>query len=98
MSIQRTQIPTELWLKVLDEVRDFLQKKLEEHGRGACVSLHEIRGLVGEEWDEFKTCVHQNDTGHAREELLDLIVSAVWGIVSIDAQVTTDDWDSGENS
>jgi nitrogen regulatory protein PII-like uncharacterized protein len=96
MSIRRPQVDETRWHEVLDELGDRLFSKLEKHGRGACVSLHEIRGLVGEEWDEFKETVHGNDPENARAELFDIAIAAIWGIVSVDEEATTADWDKGQ--
>lgn len=93
MSIRRPQVEPEVWEKALEEASQTLLEKIEKHGAGACVSLHEIAGLVDEEVREYHGAVHANDVKEARSELYDIIVAALWGIVSIDSDTTSEEWD-----
>ncbi len=71
---------------VMKDIRDALEMRLEEKGYGTYASIHEISGIMDEEVDEMKESVHENDQQHLRKELIDIAVTAVWGMVSIDAE------------
>jgi len=69
-------------------IEDILRKmsfRLEEKGRGIFLSSHEIEGIVGEEVREFQRAVEANKTDQQRDELIDIAVSAILGIVSINS-------------
>lgn len=66
-------------------IRDALERRLEEKGYSTYASTHEISGIIEEEYDEMKECVHDNDQQHLRKELIDIAVAVIWSIVSIDA-------------
>ena len=66
--------------------RKELARRLDQKGMGTFVSSHEIIGCVGEEYDEAKQDVHDNDNHQLRKELLDIAVGAVFGVACIDSQ------------
>jgi len=72
----------------LDESQQaILDKTLEQfkrYGPIAMVSSHEIQGLLDEEVHELHHAVHSNDMSDIRAELIDVAVTALWGIMSID--------------
>lgn len=57
--------------------------RIDEKGRGIFVSSHEVQGALVEEVDEFKGEVRNNDSKKQKDELLDVAVAALWGIVSL---------------
>jgi len=71
--------------KAVNEFRLELSRRLDEKGPGTFVSSHEIIGCVGEEFDEAKQAVHDNDNRQLRKELLDIAVGAVFGVACIDS-------------
>lgn len=75
---------------VLDNVGRLLKQRFEKKGYRALMSSHEILGGVGEEYRELQDAVKSNHIENVRDELLDLIVAALWGVVSIDQN--TLDW------
>lgn len=66
-------------------IRDKLEMRLEEKGYHTYASIHEISGLMNEEYNEMKEAVHDNDQQHLKKELVDIAVTAIWGIVSIES-------------
>lgn len=59
--------------------------RLDEKGRGIFVSGHEILGVIVEELHEFEDEVKANNGEKQKQELLDLGVAILWGIVSRDS-------------
>jgi NTP pyrophosphatase (non-canonical NTP hydrolase) len=68
--------------KVINEVERKITSRLEEKGWHTWASSHEISGALTEEYDEFKESVHNNNLNEIEKELLDVAVTAVFGIVS----------------
>jgi len=66
--------------ETLDQFTDFLDKKIREKGDVAFASSHETLGVIEEEVDELKDAVRAN-VGRDHE-LLDIMVSAFWGLAS----------------
>jgi hypothetical protein len=75
---------------VIREIRDRFGERLDEKGLHGCASIHEILGVMVEEHEELKDAVGINSHGDVRKELLDIIVGALWGIVSLDSDAL--DW------
>jgi len=71
-------------------IRDKLETRLEDKGCHGFISIHEILGIMDEEYDEMKDTIHLNDHDGLRKELIDIAVAAIWSIVSIDAEAL--DW------
>ena len=75
--------------KELDEaIRDLhtnLDRRLEQHGKGALSSSHEILGILTEEMHEYTVAVQGNLPDQQVKELLDIAVGAIFGVASIKA-------------
>ena len=67
----------------LSQVRLFLDKKIKEKGNLSFSSIHEILGVLTEEYEEFKKEVHANNHDNIEYELKDIIVSALWGLICL---------------
>lgn len=80
----RIEVPRARVERALLSLHTKLDRAIKIQGSGAFVSLHEIRGAVGEEVDEANDASHEGDVIKVREELLDVAVAALWGVVSID--------------
>lgn len=91
----RPQISVTEFDAAITSLRNHLRDKVDGSTAGACMSLHEILGLVGEEFDEFKQYTYGNDPLNGRLELLDIALAAIWGIASINSGTVTSEWDSG---
>jgi NTP pyrophosphatase (non-canonical NTP hydrolase) len=59
--------------------------RIDEKGRGIFMSSHETLGVLVEEIAEYRGEVRNNDSKKQRDELLDIAVAALWGIVSLDS-------------
>ena len=60
-----------------------IAKALNEKGKGAFVSRHEILSALYEEFREVDDAVRSGDSDKITEELFDVAVVSVLGIVSI---------------
>lgn len=76
--------------KAMSDVRVFLENKIKEKGNLSFASIHEISGVLDEEFDELKESIHLNDYNQVEIELKDVIISAFWGLVSL--QTRKIDW------
>jgi hypothetical protein len=80
--MQRSEV-TDLTIHTLfGRFRKELDAQIEKKGRAAWVSSHETRGAVAEEVDEFNAAVHANDRDRMKAELMDIMISAFWGLAS----------------
>jgi hypothetical protein len=80
--------PNATVLQVDEAVEDFkraLKSKLDERDYGVFVSSHEILGVVEEERHELADAVRRDDLDDIADELLDVMVAAFWGYVSVKA-------------
>ena len=81
--MDRPEVEQDIIEMALDRLKKKLAYRLEQKGRAAWVSTHEIKGLVDEEIDELKDACHKNNILDFEEELLDIAVAAVFGLASI---------------
>lgn len=82
---RRLPIDSERLGDVIENITANLGRRIMRKGNLSHISLHEIRGTVGEEWDEFKETVHDNDLVKAYDELSDIAVACWWGMATIRA-------------
>lgn len=74
--------------KTVRKVEREWRSELEKKGWEIFVSSHEIIGVLREEVQETEDSVHSKSPDrliHMRNELMDVIVSAIHGIASIDS-------------
>lgn len=64
------------------ELISTLYYRVSQKGANTFVSSHEILGIVSEEFDELKDSVRKNDLDEFEEELFDVAVACIWGLVS----------------
>lgn len=74
----------------LEIIRDKILVKLEEKGPHSLCSIHEILGVITEEYTELVLAVQSNDHGHVMAECEDVAVGAIFGLMS--KQVGGLDW------
>lgn len=67
-----------------------LRRRIGEKGPGAFMSSHEIKGVIGEEYDELKATVHGNNHEEMYKELLDMMVACLWSAASLKGEYI--DW------
>lgn len=63
--------------------KTFMHTVLKKYGCNLCVSSHEIHGLLHEEMSELEDSVQGNNVYEIRGELLDVAITAIWGLASI---------------
>lgn len=86
----RNQISTQEIEVGIRKLIDKLDERLAEKGRGTFSSRHEILGILTEEYLETCEAVHNKRDGEISDELLDVAVAAVFGMICIDSKKT--DW------
>jgi NTP pyrophosphatase (non-canonical NTP hydrolase) len=82
-SLEREQLTRAEFKKAAMDVSAKLEKRLKEKGYGSASSRHEILGILEEEVMEFLHEVHSGQPKGLQEELIDVAVSAIWGLASI---------------
>jgi hypothetical protein len=66
----------------LDVIREKILEKLEEKGPHSLCSIHEILGIVTEEYDELVLAVRSNKHKAVMAECEDIAVGAIFGLMS----------------
>jgi predicted transcriptional regulator len=89
-SERRYEPPNDFIQDVFDGIGKRLNERLSEKGRGIFLSSHEALGVITEEILELIDAVHQHDPESIKEELIDVAVAAIWGLVSVKSGRT--DW------
>jgi uncharacterized protein YciW len=86
----RTVIEKEKVSDVLLQIDQHTSIILKEKGYGSFSSIHEISGVLAEEYHEAIEAVHRNDTLSLKQELLDIAAVCQFAIACIDKK--TLDW------
>jgi predicted peroxiredoxin len=82
--MQRPMVTAEAVEDAIKFVSDEMTRRLQQKGRGALVSRHEIVGIIEEELDELKREMHANSNDReVIAELADVAVPAIFGIACI---------------
>ena len=89
-TIKRVQISKQQVDASLEILKKEIYRRLEQKGWGTLSSIHEISGIITEEYDEMKEAVISNRPKNMRDELYDIAVAAVFGATCIEAE--TIDW------
>jgi hypothetical protein len=76
--MKRKPIPKNIRDLALMELKACLEARIREKGDGAFVSIHEMRGVLSEEWQEVKEAMHLKQQGLIEAELMDLAVGAIF--------------------
>lgn len=63
-----------------------LQLRLHQKGRGSFASIHEVFGIIAEEYNELAEAVHSSNINDIRSELLDIAVPALFAVACIDSK------------
>ena len=80
----RTQLSNDQIQDGIGKIVDKLYKRLNQKGYGTFSSRHEILGVITEEYEEFVDAVHSKDRENIKEEIMDLAVGAIFGLVCLD--------------
>jgi hypothetical protein len=81
---KRLQITDERIEAVFGDLTKALERRLRKHGRLSFIGPHEIFGILSEEVHELEHEIRNNDTAKTYQELLDVAIATIWGLVSID--------------
>ena len=81
--MERSEISDKVLLNTIEALTVKIGQRIEQHGRGAYVSHHEMLGIVTEEYKELIDAVQSNDPVDVGNELMDVAVSAIYSIASM---------------
>jgi hypothetical protein len=82
-AIKRPQLTNKHLKLMIDRFEKALANKINKKGMNTWVSRHEIYGFVAEEFYELMKSLHENHHTNFEEELIDVMVSCLWGLASI---------------
>lgn len=68
---------------VIQDIHNWLSERIQQKGRDSFVSIHEIRGVIDEEYCELQEEMHKKNYLTIEHELKDLAVSAIFGLASL---------------
>ena len=82
--VTRPVVDSHAILMALTDMESELMKRLNKHGRGSYASVHEVAGVMLEEFTEFSEAIRDDENRQASiDELFDIAVTAIFGIASI---------------
>lgn len=76
------RVSEEVVQKTLKIFEAFLREKIKQKGNRVFYSSHEALGVLTEEYSELIQAIQSNRSDLIRAELLDVAVSAIWGVAS----------------
>lgn len=80
----RHTIPETFIKESIDRIVKRIEEKTAKHGGHGYESTHEIYGILAEEFNkELLKEVHDNNIEGFENELIDVAVSAIWGLASM---------------
>jgi NTP pyrophosphatase (non-canonical NTP hydrolase) len=82
----RTQLNNAQINKGVEKVLEKLFYRLDQKGYGTFASRHEILGVVSEEFKEFVDAVHSKDYENMKDELIDIAVACIFGLVCLEEE------------
>lgn len=65
---------------------EYLKRRMEKHGVYSCIGPHETLGIITEEYQELIGAIHANDREETKKELIDIAVSCIFGLASLNQQ------------
>lgn len=78
----RNKLTAEGVAYAMDKIKEALGRRLTEKGPMSLTSTHEILGIIAEEYDELVEATRMNEFEHFEEELIDIAVGCIVGIMS----------------
>ncbi len=85
-NLARTPVLRVFQAEALEDVKLWLDWRIAQKGNGAFASLHELRGVLDEEYDELMEALHLKDLAQIEHELKDLAVAALFGLACLRAR------------
>lgn len=92
--VVRRETTTKEAFDYVESLKAAILKRLERHGYGIAVSPHEVLGIILEEVDELIDEVRGNDLQNQYDELVDIAIAAVFGMISIQKRI---EFNRGDN-
>ena len=74
--------------RALKVVSTKITYRLDQKGTLAFNSRHEILGVIQEEYSELVDAVHTGNNGNVSDELLDIAVACIIGMISVGENYT----------
>lgn len=68
---------------IVNTLQEAVNNRITKHGYGIAISIHEIYGILAEEMKELLDDIHANEYESVYEELVDVAVAAIYGMVSM---------------
>lgn len=65
---------------------EYLKRRLEKHGVYSSIGPHETLGIITEEYQELIGAIHGNNREETKRELIDIAVSCIFGLASLNQQ------------
>lgn len=81
--MERPQLSDAVLLQMTEALIVNMGRRLEEKGRGAFVSNHEMLGVITEEYHELIEAIHRNDSIDVASELSDIAVACLVSLASL---------------
>lgn len=75
---------------LIDTLKIVAKRRLDKHGYGLAAGPHEIFGIIAEEMDELTDEMRSNDHQKFTDELIDVAIAAIFGIVSMQVRMEFD--------
>jgi NTP pyrophosphatase (non-canonical NTP hydrolase) len=94
--LNRPEITIEQFIEASDLVKERLLHYAKHKGPQAIISAHEISGLIKEETDEFYEEVQKNNEQGIKDELVDVALTAIWGLASMEVTDVMNSWGGNE--
>jgi DNA-binding ferritin-like protein len=87
MKSGRQQVGPDAVYRAITDATDKLCERLRQKGSGTFASRHELLGIMAEEMHELVRAIHEEkaDLSGVRRELLDIAVTALFGIACVDS-------------
>lgn len=81
--MNRPTVSDKILLQAIEEFTVNLGRRIEEKGRDAFISSHEMLGVISEEYHELIDAVRQNDPVDVASELADIAVACIFSFASM---------------
>lgn len=81
--MERPQLSDVILLQAIESLTVGMGTRIENKGRGAFLSNHEMLGIVAEEYHELVEAVRQNDAVDVANELADIAVACLFSLASM---------------
>lgn len=72
---------------IINTLHAAIEKRLKRHGFGVAAGPHEIYGILAEEMDELLDEVRSNNHRQLYEELVDISIGAIFGMISMKKRI-----------